>query len=357
MAYEKARFQYRKLTKTDVFGSSKHCDISTVRGAKKIGEGAYGSVYVVKRKGSHVKIKVIDNYRAGLVEFYLMELLAKMVFRSGHIALPYFMNYSCKGKMIFSSEYFDQGELSKKRLTPSSARGVMFQILFTLRTIQQTVPSFRHNDLHLGNIMMDDTKGRAAETYSLPWGTFKPPGGSMPFIYDLGLSNAVGYKGRYTNPLFTPGLKRDWGIYPTSDPKYDHHFFLNSMYHTAGLPKDAKAFIERHIPSLYREPGSVKVNNFRLRPGKHPGVSSIDTILRDPYWNPIKIGAKPNQVTFDGKGVKGQLAHATSDIYAGIYPRDKITMRNKNLIKPMIQGGFFKNHPVVSEAQARKMIA
>jgi hypothetical protein len=56
--------------------------------------------------------------------------------------------------------------ISKRQLTSYQLRVILFQIVYTLAAIQKIFPSFRHNDLHLSNVLV-----QKLDTQQLPRGT------------------------------------------------------------------------------------------------------------------------------------------------------------------------------------------
>ncbi len=331
----------------EIFGTEFDCDLKKVVGLKHLGSGAYADVYTVTRviKGTRyiIKIKDIDNFKAGVVEYYLMQLFAKFVKRhTPHVAVPLCINYNCSKRCIFASEYFRRGTLSKTKLTDTLGRQIIFQILYTLYTLQQNLPKFRHHDLHLDNILMDGI--RSGVTYQLPWGVYRTTNTNGPFLYDLGLANLPGHAGRYTNPLYDASLKRDWGVYADSDVKYDHHLFLNALYSRNGIPKPMKAFIARHIPSGYLGHTTKHVKNFRLQPGRHPAVSTIDKILKDPYFTVLKTSASSARYAFKPAGKRVfQTQNGVSNIFAGKMPKT-LSASEKQTISHLIKWGRFTSN-------------
>lgn len=335
-----------------IFGDTLPCDINQIKGIKFLGAGAYASVYSVKRRdarrGYIVKIKEIKNKKAGLVEYYMMQLFAKFVkYHTPHVAVPMCVNWNCKNTFMFASEYFRGGTMLKLNMSnPKRAKSLIFQVLYSLFAIQMNIPGFRHHDLHLENILIDPI--RANVTYELPWSMYKSKSSNGAFMYDLGLANLPGHGGRYTNPLYTPSLKKDWGVYPTSDIKYDHHFFLNCIYSKPNMGKGVKAFVERHLPPAYRGPQSAKIKNFRLQPGKHPAVSDLATILQDPFFDELKVqvdrarySPKPDTRSKTGFNTMNHL----SNIFAGKLPKKLNPLEKRTLGRLIMWGRFGSNTP------------
>ena len=111
--------------------------------------------------------------------------------------------------------------------------GSVMRIMFRIR---KKFPDFRHNDLHLKNIMIQRI--------------------SQPVIIDFELAGS-----RVRNKLY--GLTRN------TKPYYDTHFFLNSVYtqvfkRRKMFPK-TYSWLLRVLPPGFRGGNTRFVNNYRLR--------------------------------------------------------------------------------------------
>lgn len=198
---------------------------------EKIGEGAYGKVY----KGCINKMcrykyaakKSNDN----LSLEYRIGRLAYQAAPSG-VVRPF--------KLSGGVLYTQYVPLSK--ITPKNFTKVFKKLLVTLMKIQKRYPSFRHNDLSWKNVFVD-SQGDA-------------------FIGDFGLSNIQlpGYK----NPSIQSGIyKISHGTYPNNDPRFDIHFFLNSLY-VDGTPT-MKNIIRKYLPDEYIGVSGAKLSTARLK--------------------------------------------------------------------------------------------
>lgn len=135
-------------------------------------------------------------------------------------------------------------------LTDKNAMAVTRQVLRTLAKIHASDPSFRHNDLHGGNILLNAKLS--------------------PVINDFGLACDAQYK----NKLLTPWMKSETGAYPKSHYMYDAHTFLNFMYIyirslslQKRLPKTF-AYLKKFLsPNLAGNANSAYIKGMRLRPG------------------------------------------------------------------------------------------
>jgi serine/threonine protein kinase len=179
--------------------------------------------------------------------------------------------FNYKKQMVMYTEYAHGGTLKSwmrkmgGRVTDNVMADMIRQVIGTLRTIHSKYPEFRHNDLHLGNILVDDI-------------------GKKPrfLLTDFGLSRLTK---RGSNPVINSGSYRNSGISNTTSSKYDLHYFLNALDSeiTSGLP-ETKAFIGRMLPSGYRGANTNKVSLYRLKNGaSNAGLPSFTDILKDPF--------------------------------------------------------------------------
>ena len=167
-----------------------------------------------------------------------------------HVSQP-FAFAKCKpvGSIIYS-EYIDGKTLNK---TKWITRSVLYQVLVTLYKFQ--THNFRHNDVHLGNIIVENKTNRAV-------------------IVDFGLAN--------TKAL---DMTNQYGIHPNSDLRYDYHLFLNWVY-TGTYNPVITAFIKRMIPSVYLGQDTIKVKNFRLKYGtSYPGLPTLRQVIKSHFFD------------------------------------------------------------------------
>ena len=182
---------------------------------------------------------------------------------------PSVYNYS--KQMVMYTEYAHGGNLKSwmrkmgGRITDKVMADLIRQVIATLKKIHTRYPEFRHNDLHLGNILVDDT-GKKVRL----------------MIMDFGLSRLTA---RGSNPVINSGSYRSSGISNTTSSKYDTHYFLNALDSEIkhGLPQ-TRAFLERMLPPGYRGANANKVSAFRLKNGaSNAGLPSFTEILKDPF--------------------------------------------------------------------------
>ena len=232
------------------------------------------------------------------------ELLAKSNFNKDK-------DYSKQSVMF--SEYISNGPFPaymkkiasspRKRLNDRFMKSAIFQVLNALYKIRSKYPGFRHNDLHLENILVK-------------------PGKPYPIM----VLNDFGYStmnDKISNPLVANGLyAENWGIGPKTSPEYDVHLFLNEMrkecirYKSAATDGFAKtlAFLNEVIPAGYRENTNKHTVRMRLRYNTtYPGLLNLKQILKSSYFggaskmtpSPVKLSmANLNRTPYTNANLK-----------------------------------------------------
>lgn len=278
-------------------------NLKTARGLSRIGKGRQGVVYLAStssRRYRYVAIKVSPHdkmassrkeIQPSQAEFNNQKKIQDM---GGYVArhvihvfnISYCLNFVAPGELnvnnagntskmdtskqaIIFMRYASGGSLSywlnkmisarPKRLDDKFMASIISQIIRTLYFINKKYPEFRHNDLHLENIFMED----AAQF------------GPKVLIGDFGWSR-VAKNG--TNPAVNsshPGTStaNSYGVGPDTDPRYDAHLFLNEIYtwvmkhkegSTDGFNKTI-AFLNKAVPKGYRGHKDIHVNEWRLK--------------------------------------------------------------------------------------------
>ena len=266
------------------------------RGVAKIGSGSQGTVFLAstdkagKRKVV-IKVSPVDKHTSGKqparAEYDIQKAVYKLVPRHvpkpiefftarNYIPLSNFSNrrpsvYNYEAQQVMVSEYAHGGALKdwlrkmSSRVTEKMMADLVRQVIGTLKKIHSRYPEFRHNDLHLGNIYVDDTKAKPRF-----------------MIADFGLSRLTTHG---SNPVVNRSTFRNVGITPYSSYKYDLHYFLNSLREEIrnGLP-EFRAFLERMLPEGYRGMNSTHIKTFRLKNGGvNTGLPTFAQILSDPF--------------------------------------------------------------------------
>lgn len=205
-------------------------------------------------------------------------------------------------QLVMYTEYAHGGTLKSwlrkmgNRITDKVMADLIRQVITTLKKIHTKYPEFRHNDLHLGNILVDDT-GKKVRL----------------MLTDFGLSRLTK---RGSNPVVNSGVFRNAGISNSTSYKYDAHYFLNALDSEIkhGLPQ-TKEFMGRMLQGSYRGANTNKVTAYRLRNGaSNAGLPSFTDILKDPFLSgkPAR-GVRPVSVVSPSMGAIFNSATPTAN--------------------------------------------
>jgi serine/threonine protein kinase len=187
-----------------------------------------------------------------------------------------FMEY-CSGGSL-------SGWLNEKPRTDAMLHHLIKSVTTTLAKIQKDYPYFRHNDLHLENVFVSD---RGFLIGDFGWARIKKTG-TNPAV----------------NTANKTGIAGKWGVGPNTDPRYDHHMFLNNLrawvVDKGGFPA-ARAFLDVAVPPGYRGPVDAHVQEWRLKYNDPcPGLPSLNQILKSKYITGRKFNS-PNLVAARAK--------------------------------------------------------
>lgn len=233
---------------------------------------------------------------------------------------PSIFNYN--KQMVMYTEYAHGGTLKSwmrkmgGRITDNVMADMIRQVIGTLKKIHTKYPEFRHNDLHLGNILVDDT-------------------GKKPrfLITDFGLSRLTK---RGSNPVINSGSYRSSGISNTTSSKYDAHYFLNALDSeiTSGLPQ-TESFLGRMLQGSYRGANTNKVSAYRLKNGaSNAGLPSFTDILKDPFLSG-KPARSARAASFTSPSVGAMFRTATPNANAADIARRALAgMPGVNVTRP-----------------------
>jgi hypothetical protein len=173
------------------------------------------------------------------------------------------------------SEYLYKLIKSKKGIVNDQLmKSVIFQVLNAIRKVRRMYPGFRHNDLHLDNVLVK-------------------PGKPYPVMVlnDFGFSVL---NKKMKNPLVATGnFAKNWGIGVNTVPDYDVHMFLRNIRawclfvkkDTPDKLKNTILFLNNKIPIGYREDFDKYTTHGRLKYLKSfPGLPSLNQILASKYF-------------------------------------------------------------------------
>jgi hypothetical protein len=262
-------------------------------GVARLGSGEQASVYLGYTNAAATKpmsIKVFPFDRAfptgkqpSEIEFMIGKKLHAIVPRHvpNYMSIEKLMDFvpaknlshlsgpmNTRHQTVIFSEYFHGGDFRtwiKKvasRVKEEDMIDIARQVLGTLVAIQAKYPDFRHNDLHTGNIFIDDTGTRPRAA-----------------IADFGLSRLTP---SLSSPIVDQGLFLKNGIGPKTDSRYDAHMFLNSLRSVSGGFPKLRTFLNVVIPEGYRGKDDTYIKDGRLKYGlpDYPGLPSTNAMLR-----------------------------------------------------------------------------
>jgi hypothetical protein len=330
--------------------------IPMTKGMGKLGKGSQGVVFLAytSPKGTYpVTIKVTPHDKTikkqtSDIEFDIQKRLYSIV--PGNIPQPYKLIHGCKtfvpvstwptnnkssifnyaDQTVLFTEYITGGSLSdwmermNGRLSDAFMQNLMSQVLHTLLFIGKRIPSFRHNDLHLENILVKQSSFTKFPTFVLN---------------DFGWASM----GRGSNPL-VDGEKHSgrFGIGPKTSSRYDMHLFLNELHkwmQTHGgrskYPK-AFAFIEKHVPAGYLGSTNKYISESRLKYGiPYPGLSGLSDIVKDPYVLSPKKFLRNVMNTIQLKRKQDAIFKSTKNIEK-LHNNNSTTPRTRAIIKNIL---------------------
>jgi hypothetical protein len=187
-------------------------------------------------------------------------------------------------------------------------KAMAFQVLWTLDAMQKKMPSFRHGDMIMANIMVD-VEHHDRGTIRYRGGYTVPNRGFRLMVGDFGLAHGS-KDGMKAAPL--AHLQNSHGIGPNVMKGYDAHLFLvDFATFLRDHPKagEFKAFVKKVIPAKYNCAADQKKFNSdhlvggRLRHGLGSDIPSISQMLSTSYFAEFK---KPRYVS---KGEWPRAAH------------------------------------------------
>lgn len=229
----------------------------------------------------------------------------------------------CEKDFLMYSEYVKGGSLKSYKNSPKLEQYV-YKVLVGLKMVHQKHPSFRHNDLHVDNVLMR---------------------GDQPLMYDFEFANWRG------NPIFDAVFKRDYGIYPGNNPMYDFHFFINSV--CAEFSSKFKAKALSVFPSEYIGQDSSVIKEWRLRSDvSHKNLPTMDEVIR--VFSPSNTKMRPKVLTFAGPAKKTKVTRSPpAKRAAGI---GKTTAKNRERIRNMKAKIMSENNTMNNVAAELKAI-
>ena len=292
--------------------------LRNLSGVRRIGAGRQGVIYAATRRPHHlvreIAIKVAPFDKAAekrgekqpaQVEYDIQSavrlasqggIMSPMAFHEcrDFVAVGDMNSINKGGKNIDPHRQFvlfmeraDGGPLQEwiqahaSTLTNAKLFDIIGKVLVTLWKISKKYPEFRHNDLHLDNILMVKNVPKIAD---FGWARIQKTG---------------------TNPAVNTALKNGtaarYGIGPDTDPRYDAHLFLNELRRFLikfGKFSVTVQFLNKYIPIGYREFTDTYTHEGRLKYSTtFPGLPTISKILEDKAMGGAGSPVRPKSVS------------------------------------------------------------
>jgi serine/threonine protein kinase len=271
----------------------------------KIGSGRFGTVYESSINGIPVAIKKVErsNNDSGHNECYILTALRDLfLIPKKTVGIIWLYKY-------LPGDLYDLAVMEKattsfwKRLVSTQKpkarwlKAVMFQVFYTLVVMQIEVPSFRHNDLKVDNILLIENECIEPFELSVP-SDVGDHNNDAPkkWVWDLPVKEKVLVKITDFDYACMEGIKnikvdtefsRKFGCESTPNHFYDAHVFLNSLYrHASTMPKEVVRWIERQVPKHLMGDTTAYLKYGRLiNPSKHENeLKTAEMLLFDPFF-------------------------------------------------------------------------
>ena len=253
-------------------------NFAPVVGMVQIGKGKEGKVYAGYMNVRMKNLVAVKKYRYNM-DVNKDEYFAKK-FKS--VVPEHVPNVRSASVSNMTTNMYRGGSLytwlKTVHYTDELLRSIILQVLGSLYKIQLVDPSFRHNDLHLDNIFVDDRyaskKSETLYKYTVPYY------GVRVIIADFGFAT--------DKDLPLDAEFPDYGIVKNNDSMYDVHTFLNAIWTGFVRSKYDKVpqtyeFLERYLQPGWRMKNGPFVKEFRLKAGKKFPYK-LREILNDSYF-------------------------------------------------------------------------
>lgn len=232
--------------------------LQITEGVNKLGEGSFGAVfYGCLDNECKTRVAIKFSKKSLKSEYIIGKKLADIgvaprVYRYGYCP--------AKGMEFMYYEYASHGSLDdfvakyRKVLTASDYKAILYQVYTLLRKVHKKYPSYKHYDLHDGNILVNKERGKM-----------------RLLLTDFGLSEMKGIR----SPLLKKVWRRDQG----PDAYVFTHFFGENVVNAGKPPTAAKFFKDVDELSYQPKNSSVKViSDFMKHPfmkGAHKAVLRV----------------------------------------------------------------------------------
>jgi serine/threonine protein kinase len=386
--------------------------LNNLENHKKLGKGEYGMVFrgLIKSLKKYVVYKIMDyekfilKNRKGKPSYTTDDLaqveynISKKLREEGITCVPKVYKITTCDKegntndkepnTILYSEFIKGRDLL--HTTPKNMReyvSILVQTIYNLYKIHDEFPSFRHHDLHLGNIMIKEVEQGNIEikipsTYKVPKNSlfsqkteevnFKLNNAGLEVvIIDFGLSHLP--EAGITNPLVDfETHKKSHGIFKNSDQCYDLYLFLISLYQfasreskvktstlRAGYGKKIIEFIEKALPDDFFSENLLRESRLRYnaRTTKEiPNYTVLLNMIHNHFGGVFKSSNGQRVLNSIAQSVQRrqtQTKKSTPSNAGGNAKTSVIATNKKNSPKPLNQAQKQQHAAMVLQAQRK----
>jgi len=229
--------------------------------------------------------------------------------------------YDKSKQSIIFMEWCEGGSLEEWLPKNAKSDAVMHHlissVLKSLAKIYKKYPDFRHNDLWPANIFVAN---RGFLIGDFGWARLEKSG-TNPAVNTANGTNTAG----------------KWGVGPSTDTRYDYHFFLNNIRdfvkRKGGLPKSLE-FLDWAVPPGYRGSSDTHVNEWRLKYNDPcPDLKSFNEILRSKYISGRKI-TSPDLVAARSR-LRSRVKVTSANLVAARSRLRKVRVRPKKRVSSL----------------------
>lgn len=269
-----------------------------------------------ENKKTGVRVVVITHRRSGLrmcVKYaamrdkpkHLMELRCLRVFAelvtnnvSPHIVLPVCFTVQ-PDRCILVAECVDCSlfDFISAKYPEDDIRGVLFQVLYTLKCIYRYFPSFKHNDLHAANVLIETLKYPVTYEYHIGTRSYFVTSRHQVRLWDFYFAT-IDHKDTRSMFRGTHNHRRVTGY-------YDLHKLFDSLLLLPNLPPELEALATWIVPEEYQV-YRRNLDRKQLRMHTVAGVT-VEQVLNHGYFEPLYTNSKEVNQVFS--------------VRSGIYPK------------------------------------
>ena len=264
----------------------------------KIGSGKYANVYLY----NNYAIKSIEHrfYNHlprldGEIEYKILKILLNKIILSLYspniVIVQQYLASSEKKIDYIVLERLDKTFWNYINFNPNNTavKAIILQTLFVLVILQKKLPGFRHNDLKIDNILLDQSK-RKHDIFLQYHDNYWKISKNIPISKIADFDYAC-IPGQVQNPKIGTKHSKSFGCDNEKNKIYDLHIFLNSLYHYKNkLDPEIVLWIENNIPKELLGTDNKYIKYGRLKNPKcwQKKIKEPIELLKDEFFSEFK---------------------------------------------------------------------